>query len=219
MIDLRLYYWATQLTVINDWMNGGWSDSTYIRELQPMGLKGMLGMMYGDPVTRSIPEVTQAVITAWRGALRWIRWDKRISAMTPLWAGSWLSHSAGLKGFGRWDLIGISLLGDVTENGLMKDFTTLQAEYSLDRTQFYKYLQLRHALAPYRHRMEDLAEFNPLEAKLLNGTLGKGGISRLYKHSSSTPRIVFQLFRKNRKICWGNWRRRTGGTHVWLPWK
>ena len=53
----------------------------------------------------------------------------------------------------------------------MKSFTTLQSKYSMQQTQFYRYLQLRQ-------QMEDLAESNPLEAKLLNRALGNGGISR-----------------------------------------
>ena len=48
-------------------------------------------------------------------------------------------------------------------------------------TQLYRYMQLRHALTAYRQQMENLAESNPLEAKLLNGAMGKGGISRIYR--------------------------------------
>ena len=117
MIDLRLYYWATQLVVINDWMCGGWSDSTYVRELQSLGLNGVMGMMYGEPIPANTPEVTQAAFAAWRGALKRIGWDKRLTSMTPLWVGTWLSQASGLEGFAGWDKIGISLLGDVADGG------------------------------------------------------------------------------------------------------
>ena len=40
---------------------------------------------------------------------------------------------------------------------------------------------MRHALSQYRPQLEGLAEHNPLEAKLLNGAIGKGGISKIYK--------------------------------------
>ena len=101
MINLKLYYWASQLVVINDWFCGGWSDSTYTRELQPLGLDGLLGLLYGNPVPGSIPDGTQAVIAAWRGALRKMGCFKKLTAMTPLWVGSWLVQTARLEGFGH----------------------------------------------------------------------------------------------------------------------
>ena len=117
MIDLRLYYWATQLVVIIKWICRGWSDSTYIRELRPLGLTGVLGMLYGGLVTETLPEVTRVVLAAWRGALRWTGWDKRLIMPTLLWVGTWLLDSSGLRGFTGWDRIGISLLGDMVEGG------------------------------------------------------------------------------------------------------
>ena len=36
MADVRLYYSASQVVVVNDW---GWSDSAYARELKPVGWK------------------------------------------------------------------------------------------------------------------------------------------------------------------------------------
>ena len=67
MPDIRLYYWASVLVVVNDWMCGGWFDPTYARELQLMSLEGVMGMLYGNPVVDSLPEVTQMVFLAWRG--------------------------------------------------------------------------------------------------------------------------------------------------------
>ena len=66
MIDLQLYYWASQLVVIHDWMCGGWSDPTYRRELLPLGLEGVLGMLYGGPVSPGTLEGLRAVVMAWR---------------------------------------------------------------------------------------------------------------------------------------------------------
>ena len=181
MINIRLYYWAAHLIVINDWISGGWSDSTYARELKPMGIEGVMGIMYGRPISENLPEMTQIVFLAWRGALRWTGWDKKLTLATPLWVGSWLSHTANLQGFLGWDRIGISLLGDVVERGEIKSFSTLQEEFSLDNSQFFRYLQLRHTLQQYPSISRELEEFNPLEAKLLLGAMGRGGVSRLYR--------------------------------------
>ena len=77
MVDIRLYYWASQIVVINDWMHGGWTDSAYSRELMPLGHAGILNILYGGAITGGLPEVTSAVLYAWRGALTWIGWNKK----------------------------------------------------------------------------------------------------------------------------------------------
>ena len=121
------------------------------------------------------------VITAWRRALRRMGWKKWLTAMTPLWEGSWLAQVSGLKGFREWDKIGLSLLGDVTEEGVVKPYTSLQADFNLHRSQLFKYLHLRHTLTEYRQQIAELADCNPLEARLLQGPIGRGGISKIYR--------------------------------------
>ena len=54
------------------------------------------------------------------------------------------------EGICRMDRIDISLLGDVVEGKGLKEFITLQEEFSMPKTQFFKYMQLRHALNLYQ---------------------------------------------------------------------
>ena len=63
----------------------------------------------------------------------------------------------------------------------MKSFAALQAEYHLHHTQFFSYLQLRHALHPYLAQLEMVPEHNPLEAKILLTNLEAHKISNIYK--------------------------------------
>ena len=169
---MRLYYWASLLVVVNDWMNGGWSDPTYIRELQPLGWEGVIGILYGTPISESLPSVTSSVFLAWREASKWINWNERLTSMTPLWYGTRLSHTAGLKGFSSWDNIRISLLGDLVDGAGLKPFSQLREEFSLHHFQYYRFLQVRHALSSYSTELDRLAEASPLDAKLLLGPLG-----------------------------------------------
>ena len=154
-----------------------------------------MGILYGLPMRAGLPEVTQAVFLAWRGALEWIRWDKKITLSTPLWVGAWLTHTAKLQGFSKWDKIGISLAGDVVGTEGVKSFAELQEEYGLHHTQFFNYLQLRHALVASHLEKAGMSEFNPLEAKLLQGALGRGGLSRIYKSLIINSPECFQPLR------------------------
>ena len=86
-----------------------------------------------------------------------------------------------LKGFSGWDQIGNSLLGDVWEGGRIKTFTMLQEKFSLHHTQFFRHLQLRHALLPYLEGSQNIPEHNPLEAKVLLTNLSSHKISCIYK--------------------------------------
>ena len=176
---MRRLLWATQILVINEWMCGGWSDPTYRRELACLGYQGVMDLLYGGVLSRTVPEITRSVVLAWRGALTWTGWNRKHTLMTPLWVGTWLAHVAGLEGFAKWDHIGITLLGDIWGPSSLNSFEELQREFGLHRSQFFKYLQLRHALATYG--LKRLEEFNPLEVKVLSGKMGRGGVSRLYK--------------------------------------
>ena len=78
-----------------------------------------------------------------------------------LWSGTWLSQTAGLSGLRKWDLIGISTLGDVWGGNHIKTFQELQEGFALHNSQFYKYLGLRHAIYSYQQELEDIPEFCP----------------------------------------------------------
>ncbi|KAJ1166053.1 hypothetical protein NDU88_006463, partial [Pleurodeles waltl] len=86
---------------------------------------------------------------------------------------------AGLEGFQNWDNIGISTLGDVWNGSHIQSFEDLQKNFSLNKTQFHRYLQLRHALSVHIRVGETIPECSPMEAKALMGSLGKGGVSQI----------------------------------------
>ena len=99
--------------------------------------------------------------------------------MTPLSSGTRLAQVADLPGFQKWDLIGISTLGDVWEGSHIKSLEALRGEFTLHNSQFYRYLQLRYAQSSYRAELVEVPELSPLEVKLLMGPVGRGGVSHI----------------------------------------
>lgn len=57
----------------------------------------------------------------------------------------------------------------------------LQQRHALTHTQHFSYLQLRHAVLVHLPSPISLPEFSPLEAQVMMGNLGKGGVSRIYR--------------------------------------
>lgn len=99
-------------------------------------------------------------------------WRGTLTQTTPLWQGIYLRSVSTLTGLRGWDRVGISTLGDVMRGTTMKSFQQLQTDFCLHKSQFYKFLQLRHALQPHIHTLESLPEFQSLEGRLLTGDLG-----------------------------------------------
>ena len=57
----------------------------------------------------------------------------------------------------------------------------LSSEYDLHRSQFFKYLQLRHAIMPYLSPLDEIPEHNPLEARVLLTYIKSHKISHIYR--------------------------------------
>lgn len=165
MTNLYLYYLATRPLTIHDWFNGGWSDPAYCLELHTMGFSSIQGMLYGAVVPRALPEVTRGVFLAWRASLRHTHWAGRLTQYTPLWYGTRLREVASLSGFRQWVLIRVTLLGDVWSGTHIRSFQDLQARYSIPPSQFFSYLQLRHALHSHIPEGTSLPEYSPPEAR------------------------------------------------------
>lgn len=74
----------------------------------------------------------------------------------------------------------------------LRSFREMQDMYHMPRTQFYKYLQFRHALSPSLVGLESLPAFSPLEAKVFMGDLCSKKISQVYQTlvTHSTPTLA-----------------------------
>ena len=88
---------------------------------------------------------------------------------------------AALEGFWGWDIIGASTLGDVMAETRIASFEQLQTSFELHNCQFFRYLQLHHALCPHIENLQELPEYNPLEARLMTGETGCKQISVIYR--------------------------------------
>lgn len=179
--DIQSYYQAAHLLVLNEWWYGAGGDPAYALERQLMEPHTLHEILYTSRLRRALPPATQVIFQLWRLALRRMGWWNVLTRETPLWRNRRLPGLASLRGFREWDAIGVSTLGDVMKGTTLRSFQDMQDLYHMPKTQFYKYLQFRHALSPSLVGLESLPEFSPLEAKVLMGDLGSKKISRIYQ--------------------------------------
>lgn len=65
---------------------------------------------------------------------------------TPLWQNLNYREILKLGGFGSWEVVGIQYISQICNGPNLISFLEIQAEFELPRTNFFKYLQLQHAL-------------------------------------------------------------------------
>ena len=110
-------------------MNGGSTVHTIPLKPQSVGQWAQLQsntFYMGGNIPTDLPLTTKTVFTIWRTTLRHIKWEGKFTEETPLWEGSVLPQVARLVGFRKWDLIGISRVGQVTCNNSIESFAELQ---------------------------------------------------------------------------------------------
>lgn len=98
----------------------------------------------------------------------------------PLWCNPCHTRLLKLEGFQSWEAKGIRYISQLYSQTIVKSFTDLQEEFGLPRHNFYRYLQLQHAVqAQTQLSMLQHIE-HPIITYILNTQTKKGMISQIY---------------------------------------
>lgn len=103
-------------------------------------------------------------------------------AETPLWNNPNLAEVYKLEGFQLWRNAGIHNISQLFHQNILKSFMELQSKFGLPRHQFYRYLQLRHALQTQSRSAALALVTHPLINDIFYGQEKKGLISHIYSH-------------------------------------
>lgn len=179
--DIRLYYWASQLQVINDWVYADTAEPAYRvdRSIMPQG--NCEHLLYTKRLHKTWPVHTTVVVQSWKEANKFLGWTDKLTDKTPLWVGDTLKEVASLTGFKGWKLIGIDYLGDVWWGSSPRSFDYLQKEYDLQDTQHFQYTGLTHALCSHIARNTTIPNYSPMEDRLLLDPILAKPISTIYR--------------------------------------
>lgn len=117
----------------------------------------------------------------WHVATRHLGWAGKLTQLTPLWDAASLGMLGNSKGFHNWDLIGLSHLGDLWRGGRVVSFKYLQDQYHMNVSEYYRYLQIKHAIDSAITPDTTLPASTPLEDRLLTDFLERKATSLTYK--------------------------------------
>lgn len=178
--NIRLYYWASQLAVINQWIHYPYNNPSIHLEEYQTGKEGYLGALYSKPCGRRYIGPMAQTLDIWHKANK-LGWAQKLTKATPLWYTQQLGQLCHFKGFDRWDAIGISVVGDLLHKGRILTFSELQTKYSLAPTEHFRYRQIHHALTTQISDITNIPEHSPLEDRLIIDPMPKKAISFTYR--------------------------------------
>lgn len=191
--DPVLYYLAAQLQHLRGWENVDSVDTgtqllrSYFANVnlyEVLDSKGFLSNSKKFPTLCLIHKLW------WK--LRGMYDITGCTTYTSVWHTPWLTELCKLSGFESWVSKGIRRVKQIlTPEGELKQFSDLQNEFALPHSQFFKFLQLRHACS--KEDRELLATAHPLPpAEIVGNTeTSKGLISVIYRY------LLTQLFSKH----------------------
>lgn len=176
----RYYFVASQLQQLNNW--GEVDPSDPIRSLLlPDGssLPVLAHLEAGfTHLSYSLPTIT-LLNTLWK-YVRSLLHIKGVCSWTPIWRNVYFKELLKLEDSRSWEAAGVHYIALLFSGTTLKSFTELSEEFCLPRTQFYRYLQLRHAIHS-QGRVSPLgAMVHPLMNDVLSTDERKGMISRVY---------------------------------------
>lgn len=128
----------------------------------------LLHLLYSYTRLDHLPPASRIAIQIWRAKTRQMAWKARLTKQTPLWHGTYLKSATSLSGFRRWDLMGISTLGDVMRGTTLKSFQQLQSDFGLHKSQIFT---APPRTFPPDPKPRDPPRVSPLEGRLLMGDL------------------------------------------------
>lgn len=191
--DPALYYWAAQIQHLRGWENVDSTDTStqILREYfdnvnlyEVLDSKGFLANSKQFPTLCLIHKLW------WK--LRDMYDIEGSTMYTSVWHTPWLTELCKLSGFEPWMTRGVRRVNQILNaEGELKQFSDLQNEFAIPHSQFFKFLQLRHA-----YSQEDKELLTPLHSlppvEIVGKTeTSKGLISIIYKH------LLSQLFSKH----------------------
>lgn len=112
---------------------------------------------------------------------------------TPIWRNKYYKELFKLKDFCLWETKGVQYISQLFNGNILQFFTDIQDEFTIPRTQFFKYLQLRHAIQS-ENRIPSLVLVTcPLMRDVLLTEDRKGMISRVYSRRLHSTRNASKL--------------------------
>lgn len=182
--NLQLYYWAAQIKNMISWCNERTNSSWFKMEetaCSPLPIK-YLPFVKNYIKLKKISEhfIISNTLRTWKDVKTHMGISSPFSLFSPLSFNPDMPLTLQNTVFSAWRELGISQISCLLSEGTIKSFQQIVDQYNVPKSNFYKYLQLRHFLKPKLDKGELRSKTTEIEYLLLNSACLKGLITRIY---------------------------------------
>lgn len=144
--DLHLYYLAGQLKYLSPWL-APLPPARPERHLAQYSRVSVLWPLLENASVSGVPllPIQRVARQVWKEARKIVGFQD-IPDDTPLWHNSTVEQLQLLGGAPFWEALGILTLKQLYSCNALQSFSQLREHFDIPHRDFYKYLQLRHAL-------------------------------------------------------------------------
>lgn len=197
--DFQQYYWSCQAKAMLGWQNTQDAPHwTYIeRERCNPVMISSLPFINNVKMIHLISDkyVVYNILCAWQEAKKHCGLLTSISMNAPLTLNPDLPNTVGNSLLETWKSLGVVQFKQLFNHNILKEFSSLKAEFGLPKQDFFKYLQLRHLITKLEKQNQLAKEGSELEDIVLNLRPSKGAISKIYKCLSEYQDSCFNTLR------------------------
>uniref|UniRef100_A0A3B5LJV4 Uncharacterized protein n=1 Tax=Xiphophorus couchianus TaxID=32473 RepID=A0A3B5LJV4_9TELE len=135
---------------------------------------------------RGVPEseISRETINIWSRIKKKFNFPDSISKIVKIAKIPDFTPATMDTGFERWTKGGLVFIAQLFNGSIMKSFEQIQREFNPQKTDFYRYLQLRHYLqnhSEWQKISTDMTKTEEILLSIAKGESTKGMISKLYK--------------------------------------
>lgn len=203
--NIRLYQLASHLRVIADWHKQDpasiWLDIESSQSKLPLFI--LLFVNNPDGIKKFCTNpITLSTVKAWR-SIRTLEGRAHLtSPLTPILNGPDFLPGCKGQGFKTWYACGLTKLGDLFANQTMLSFQQLQQQYWLQKSEFFRFLQIRHFV------IKDTTLTTNSAASCVEGALSsqisKKHISTFYKALTTNLPLTSRALRRPGRKTWAS---------------
>ena len=183
--NLKYYFWAAQLRPLTSWIEND-ESTRWLKIEKTLCTQAQLAALpfSGSKINSDALGVwSRFTIKIWKEVQKEFKLPLSSSSVSSIGCMGNFVPSRLDAGFQGWSLLGLRYIHQLFSSNQLKSFEQLREEFNLPRTDFYRYLQLRHYLQ--RHSEWDKIQ-NPSRLELFLMDIQKFGpfiklISTLYQ--------------------------------------
>ena len=184
--NFKFYYWAANIRILQQWIRLENSPSypAWLALEAASSEPASLTALAHAPLTFSFSPYTKNVIV--KSTLRvWTQFKRHfglqsLSLLAPIVANPAFPPSIVDRAFLSWSTLGIKTFKDLYIDDTFASFEQLSTKYTLPRSNFFRYLQIRSFVRNVSPQFPNLPETVPVDSLLRPLPNTKGMISAMY---------------------------------------